>query len=235
MIIRKIFDYFTLIEKLLWTSSVLIITLAFFIFDRVNYLTFFASLIGVTSLIFNAKGNPFGQVIMIAFSVFYGIISYEFQYYGEMITYLGMSAPMALFALISWLKHPYKGNKAQVTVSKLTVKDFIVMIIFTVIVTIAFYFILGAFNTANLIPSTLSVTTSFLAVFLMFKRSQYFALGYIANDVVLIVLWILAMRVSTSNLSVVICFFAFLLNDTYSFINWNRMYKIQNKSEKIKE
>ena len=67
-----------------------------------NYLTLTASLIDVTSLIFNVKGNPFGQLLMIVFSVLYGIISFDFGYYGEMATYLGMMTPMALFSLISW-------------------------------------------------------------------------------------------------------------------------------------
>jgi nicotinamide riboside transporter PnuC len=97
-------NYFTKNELRLWAISVLLIVGSFFIFDKTNYLTLIASLIGTTSLIFNAKGNPFGQLLMIVFSVLYGTISLSFKYYGEMITYLGMTGPMALFALISWLK-----------------------------------------------------------------------------------------------------------------------------------
>lgn len=106
--------YFSKLEITLWSSSVLLIVGSFCLFDRENILTLIASLIGVTSLIFNAKGNPFGQVLMVVFSLLYGIISYSFAYYGEMITYLGMTMPMAVFALISWLCNPYKGNKAVV-------------------------------------------------------------------------------------------------------------------------
>lgn len=79
--------YFSKTEISLWLSSVILIILSFFIFDRENTLTLFASLLGVTSLIFNAKGNPFGQFLMVMFSILYGIISYGFSYYGEMITY----------------------------------------------------------------------------------------------------------------------------------------------------
>ena len=107
----RIKNYFSKVELTLWSVSVLFITVFFIIFDRVNYLTFISSIIGVTSLIFNAKGNPFGQVLMIVFSLLYGIISYSFAYYGEMITYLGMTLPMAIFALLSWLKNPFGENK----------------------------------------------------------------------------------------------------------------------------
>ena len=78
--------YFTRNEVALWSLSTSFIVLSFFLFDRENYLTLAASLIGVTSLIFNAKGNTFGPALMIVFSVLYGIISYTFTYYGEMAT-----------------------------------------------------------------------------------------------------------------------------------------------------
>ncbi len=70
-------------RELLWGLSVVFIVRAFCAFDRENYLTLAASLIGVTSLIFNAKGNPIGQVLMVLFSLLYGIISYTFAYYGR--------------------------------------------------------------------------------------------------------------------------------------------------------
>lgn len=223
----KIFKakYFSKGEIALWCFSVLFITVSFCIFDRDGYLTLIASLIGVTSLIFNAKGNPIGQLLMIVFSVLYGIISFGFSYYGEMMTYLGMTAPMALFALISWLKNPYNGNRAEVKVNRLGRKETVLMVILTACVTCVFYFILEYFDTANLIPSTVSVTTSFLAVYLTFIRSPYFALAYAANDVVLIVLWVMATLNDVSYLSVVICFMMFLINDIYGFINWRRMEK----------
>lgn len=215
--------YFSKNDIILWSSSVFVIVISFCIFDRESYLTLYASLIGVTSLIFNTKGNPFGQFLMIIFSLLYGIISYTFSYYGEMITYLGMTMPMAFLALISWLKNPYKGNRAEVKVNSLSSKENIFMWIITAIVTIIFYFILKHFNTANIIPSTISVTTSFLAVYLTFRRSPYFALAYGANDVVLIILWILASTFDVRYLSVVVCFIAFLFNDIYGFISWEKM------------
>lgn len=206
---------------------------SFAVFDRENYLTLTASVIGATSLIFNAKGNPFGQVLMIVFSILYGIISYSCSYYGEMITYLGMTAPMALFSLVAWLKNPYKGNKAEVTVNKIRAKEYVLLALLTSAVTVLFYFILNALETANIIPSTISVTTSFIAVYLTFRRSPYFAIGYAANDIVLIVLWVMAMLSNISYLSVVVCFVAFLVNDIYGFINWNKMYKRQNGCNEI--
>lgn len=219
--------YFTTHEILLWSASVALILISFSVFDRENYLTLLASLIGVTSLIFSAKGNPIGQVLMVVFSLLYGIISYHVAYYGEMATYLGMTMPMAVVALIAWIRNPYQGNKAEVKVNTINRRDVVVMILTTIVVTVVFYFILDAFGTANLIPSTISVTTSFLAVYLTYKRSPYFALAYASNDMILILLWILASFDDTRYISVVVCFVAFLFNDIYGFINWRKMQKRQ--------
>ena len=223
---KKLTNYFSKGELTLWG----LILISFFLFDRSNLLTLAASLIGTTSLIFNAKGNPIGQALMVVFSLLYGVISYTFSYFGEMITYLGMTGPMALFALISWLRNPYNGNHAEVAVNRLENKELILMYVLTAVVTFGFFFLLDHFNTANMIPSTLSVTTSFIAVYLTFRRSPYFALAYAANDVVLIVMWTLAAVEVISYLSVIICFVMFLVNDLYGFVSWKRMEKRQMRA-----
>jgi len=224
---KNLLRYFTRGEWTLWGGSVCLIVLAFLLFDRVNYLTLAASLIGVTSLLYNAKGNPIGQSLMVVFSGLYGVISYRFSYYGEMLTYVGMTGPMALFALISWLRNPYGGNRAEVAVDRLRKFEYVLLPFLTVLVTIGFYFILKFFHTANLLPSTLSVTTSFVAVYLTFRRNPFFALAYAANDVILIILWLLAARTDISYLSVVICFALFLVNDLYGFLCWQKMRRRQ--------
>ena len=225
---KKLYRYFTKGERVLWGASVLCILASFLLFDRGSYLTLAASLVGVTSLIFCAKGNPIGQVLMIVFSILYGVISYSFLYYGEMITYLGMTLPMAVVALVSWLKNPYEGRRAEVRVGRIGAREWILLTLLTAAVTAGFYFILAAFGTANLLPSTVSVTTSFAAAYLTARRSPYYALAYAANDVVLIVLWILAALADITYLSVIVCFAAFLVNDIYGFVSWRRMERRQS-------
>lgn len=226
----KVNSYFSKAEIVLWGASVLFIVLSFCIFDRENYLTLIASVVGASSLIFNAKGNFFGQILMIIFSILYGIISYTFSYYGEMITYLGMTAPMAIFSLISWLKNPYSEKRTEVSVKSLNIIEIILGLILMVAVTVALYFILDFFDTKNIIPGTISVSTSFAAAYLTFKRSEYYAVAYAANDIVLIVLWALAAAVDLSYISIIVCFVVFLINDMYGFINWRRIKICQNLS-----
>ena len=230
---KKLYQYFTWFELILWGSCVAAIIVSFLLFDCENILALVASLVGITSLIFNAKGNPLGQALMIVFSIIYGIISFSYAYYGEMLTYLCMTAPMAVIALVSWLKNPYQGNRCEVKANKLKTREYVFMFAITAVVTLIFYWILFAFETANLLPSTASVATSFIAVYLTFRRSPFFALAYAANDAVLIALWILAMLEDRSYLSVVVCFGAFLLSDIYGFYSWKKMLRRQSSENSV--
>lgn len=221
--VKSLLAYFSFSERLLWSCSVLFILVSFWLFGGQDWLTLTVSLIGATSLLFIAKGNPVGQLLTVVFSLLYGYISLTFRYYGEMITYLGMTAPMAVAALVSWLRHPYKGDRAQVQVNRLAAKEPGLLALLTAAVTGVFYFILAAFGTANLLPSTLSVATSFAAVYLTCRRSPWYALAYAANDVVLVCLWVLAAMENPGYISVAVCFVMFLANDIYGFISWRRM------------
>lgn len=212
---------FTKQEQFLWIVSVGLITISFFYFDKGNILSLAASLIGVTSLILNAKGHPAGQLLMIVFSILYGIISFSFAYYGEMITYMAMTGPMAAMAFITWMKNTDE-KKQEVKIAVLNSKEKMILWLSGFAVTFIFYFILKYFNTSYLLISTLSVLTSFLAVYLTYKRSIYFALAYAVNDIVLIVLWSLASLENRSYICVVICFILFFINDMYGFISWKK-------------
>ena len=224
---KKILRYFSPFEWGLILFSYTATLLTFFLFDGVDYFNLGATLVGIAALVFSAKGNPFGPFLMILFCIAYGFISYTFSYYGEMITYVLMSLPMSVWAFIAWFRNPYGKGHAEVKIRAASGKEWGLILLASLFVTVAFYFILKALATPNLIPSTLSITTSFIACALTARRSPYFALAYATNDIVLILLWGLATLTDISYLSVTVCFTVFLINDLYSFFNWRRMSKRQ--------
>ncbi len=216
------FKTLTRFERRLWLFSLAVILLSGLIsavmFKKTDILSLTASAIGVTALIFVAKGQVLGQLLTVLFAIFYGIISVLFTYYGEMITYLFMTAPMAVLTAIEWIKHPYHSTQ-EVAVHKASRRQLFIMSLLAILTTSVFYFILKALGTANLLFSTISVTTSFVASYLTFLRSPYYAAGYAANDVVLIILWTLASVEDFSYLPMIACFVMFLANDLYGFYN----------------
>ncbi|WP_449072915.1 nicotinamide riboside transporter PnuC [Ruminococcus sp.] len=214
-------------EWWLWSISMLIVTVSNLVGGSFDVLTLAATWVGITSLIFAAKGNVWAQFLMIVFSILYGIISFRFRYWGEMITYLGMTLPMAVWSAVTWLRNPSAGSKSEVAIRKLEKKHFLFLLVLSVVVTGAFYFILRWLETPNIVFSTLSVTTSFLAASLTMLRSSYYALGYAANDLVLIVLWGLAAAKDPVYIPVIINFMIFFMNDMYGFISWKKRERTQ--------
>ena len=205
----------------------LIVTVSNLVGGSFDVLTLAATWVGITSLIFAAKGNVWAQFLMVAFSILYGIISFRFRYWGEMITYLGMTLPMAVWSAVTWLRNPSAGSKSEVAIRKLEKKHFLFLLVLCIVVTGAFYFILRWLETPNIVFSTLSVTTSFLAASLTMLRSSYYALGYAANDLVLIVLWGLAAAKDPVYIPVIINFMIFFMNDMYGFISWKKRERTQ--------
>lgn len=219
------------LERTLWLSSLTVVTVGFLLCGTFNVLTLIASLVGVTALIFVAKGDVLGQALTVLFAILYAIISWQFRYYGEMITYLGMTAPIAVMAVITWRKNPY--SEKQVKVASTTLKKAVLLVIAAGAVTWGFYYILRFLGTSNLLFSTISITTSFFAATLTMLRSPSYAIAYAANDIVLIILWVLASMEDISFLPVVICFCMFFINDIYGFFSWRSIKRIQEQRNSV--
>ncbi len=213
-------------ELCLWIFSMLAIAATVFLGS--NPFEIIAGLVGVSSLIFAAKGDVLGQILIVIFAIMYGIISLSFSYYGEMINYLGMTAPIAVLSVISWIRHPFEGKNNEVEVNtSIRLPEIILTAVSAIIITVIFYFILKAFGNNSLMLSTVSVTTSFLASYLTFRRCRYYALCYAANDLVLVGLWVIASLENPSYISMVVCFSVFFFNDIYGFYNWGKISKSQ--------
>lgn len=211
----------------LWLGSLLIIAASNLLSGDFSFLTLIAAWVGITSLIFAAKGNVWSQILMIVFSILYGIISWQFRYWGEMITYLGMTMPMAIWSTVTWIKNPAKNGK-EVAIQRLKRKHIAGIVFFGTIITVAFYYILSAFDTPNIVLSTISITTSFIAASLTMLRTSYFALAYASNDIILIILWVLASVENPVYIPVAVNFVIFFFNDMYGFISWKKREAIQS-------
>ena len=116
----------------------------------------------------------------------------------------------------------------MVKIRRVSGMEFVLLLLLSLAVSVGGYFLLAALDTPQLWVATFSIFTSFLASALTFLRSPYYALAYIANDVVLILLWGVACFTEPQYLSVVACFVTFLANDLFAFIKWRARERKQN-------
>ena len=128
---------------------------------------------------------------------------------------------MAMWSTVAWLKNPASNGK-EVAIQKITSRHIMGLVLFGTLTTLIFYMILRMLETPNIVFSTISITTSFLAASLTMLRTSYYALGYALNDIVLIVLWLLASIENPAYIPVAVNFAIFFLNDMYGFISWRK-------------
>ncbi len=224
------FQRFTRKDWMLWLCSLLSVTVVHLLVQKSDGLTLIATWVGITSLIFAAKGNVWAQILAIVFSILYGTLSWQVRYYGEMIIQLGMTMPMAICATVSWLRNPSPNGK-EVAIQRLTARHIAVLVPMMLVITAVSHIILKNFATPNLMWSTVSIAISFLALYLTVLRSSLYALAYAANDIVLMVLWTLASLQNPAYIPMVVNFAIFLINDLYGFTRWHQREQTLYKTE----
>ena len=218
----KLFKNWNIFEIVFLFACLLGLTLCFIFGVDKNVLSFIASLVGVVSVLMVAKGLVIAPFVSIVYNVLYSIIAITQKYYGEAIIYIALMMPISIFSIISWLRNKNSNNRAVVKQNNIHKKEYLYLSLVTIVSAIAFYFLLKALNTNELIVSTLSLITSAVASYLTLRRSKYYALDFIANDIILIIMWAIVVKKSgIGYLPTLLSFVIFLLNDIYGFIHWS--------------
>ena len=225
---KKLFKDWSIFEIILLITSPLIVLVVGIIFKS-DVLTMITSIVGIICALLLAKGLVLGQFFGIAIVILYSIVSFKNGFYGEMLIYLVIMLPMYIWGVLEWLKHK-NGETKSVEVNSIKWKEWLTVAICSAIVFICFYFLLKALNTNELIVSTLSVVDNIFAVYLLARRSKYGFVSYIANDLILIVLWgIPIIQGNLLLLAMLINPIVNLINDTYGVINWTKMQRKQKE------
>lgn len=228
---KKIKEYFkdwTKFELTFLISGLLISVLSSIMFNGTIIDTLYTSLYLVTALLMS-KGKVECYFIGFVSVFFYGIVSYNQAYYGELIITIFLTFPIMIIGIISWLRHQDRDNDT-VIISSLSKIEITVALLSQVILFGAYYLLLKAFNTDLLIISSISVITSVLASYFEARRSEISLICYIANDFIIITLWLIPIiNGSTKLIPVLVGPILLLINDIYGTYNWKRIKKKQKE------
>lgn len=223
----KYFKNWTRFEKILLIASVLLISLVGIIF-KADLLTTICSIVGVITALLLAKGKNLGQIFGLLIVALYSIVSFKNGFYGEVIIYLCIMLPMYIIGIVSWIRHQNKDTDT-VEVNKIEIKEWIIVLIASIICFIGIYFLLKAFNTKELFISSISVIDSLFAIYLGVRRSKYSFHFYVFNDLILILLW--GIPVISGEIILIPMVFnpiINLINDIYGIHNWKKLEMVQN-------
>ena len=174
-----------------------------------------------------AKGKYLCYIIGIISTFFYAYVSYTNRYYGEVIISMCCTLPLMIVGLVNWIRNRDDSN--TVIIKAITKKELILVLLSQAILFGAYYLLLKTFNTNNLLISTFSIVVSLIATYLTARRSEKGFIGFIINDLILIVLWSIPIVNGELNIiPVVLCPVLLLINDIYGVYNWKRIKQKQS-------
>ena len=229
--IKKYFEDWNKFEKSFLICGLLTSIISSIIFNGTVIDTLYTSLYLITALLMS-KGKVECYFVGFVSVFFYGIVSYNQGYYGELIITAFLTFPIMIIGIISWLRHQDK-EEDTVIISSLSKKEITIALLSQLVLFWIYYFILKAFNTDLLVISTMSVVTSVLASYFEARRSELSLFCYIANDIVIITLWLIPIISGQIELiSVLVGPILLLINDIYGSYNWRRL-KNQQKEKGI--
>ena len=229
--IKKYFEDWNKFEKSFLICGLLTSIISSIIFNGTVIDTLYTSLYLITALLMS-KGKVECYFVGFVSVFFYGIVSYNQGYYEELIITAFLTFPIMIIGIISWLRHQDK-EEDTVIISSLSKKEITIALLSQLVLFWIYYFILKAFNTDLLVISTMSVVTSVLASYFEARRSELSLFCYIANDLVIITLWLIPIISGQIELiSVLVGPILLLINDIYGSYNWRRL-KNQQKEKGI--
>ena len=224
--VKKIFGKWNIAESIFYVFGLaLIITMS--IVFKASWISAIAGIFGLSCVLFAAKGKVICVFLTWGMIVFYSLLSYQNKYYGEVFINLCLMFPMTVIQLVAWIKN--LGKDHVVKVNSITKKEVFIVVLVACVAFVAFYFILRALNTSQLIISTISIVTSVLATYFQSRRSKYGFLAFLFNDVVLCVLWLFATLEDTANVAMLTAVALYVVSDIYGFISWGVLQKRQQK------
>ena len=229
--VKKYFEDWNKFEKSFLICGLLTSIISSIIFNGTVIDTLYTSLYLIIALLMS-KGKVECYFVGFVSVFFYGIVSYNQGYYGELIITAFLTFPIMIIGIISWLRHQDK-EEDTVIISSLSKKEITIALLSQLVLFWIYYFILKAFNTDLLVISTMSVVTSVLASYFEARRSELSLFCYIANDLVIITLWLIPIISGQIELiSVLVGPILLLINDIYGSYNWRRL-KNQQKEKGI--
>ena len=203
----------------------LIIVVSLGIIFKSSPIIIITNILSVTSMLFITKGSFIGTILQILCAVMYAVVSFTSQYYGEVICSVALTIPLTIVSAITWIKNRNKGTTV-IKVNKITIREWLIMIATMIVAFIGVFFLLRAFNTANLVVSTISLTLGIYANYLLMRRCEYNFIIYCINNVVCITLWLLLVIKDVSYIPLVVNYCMLFIYNIIGLINW---FKLKNK------
>lgn len=172
-----------------------------------------AAICGIFSVVLCAKGKKSGFIFGLINVIFYALISYFNQYYGEVMLNTIFYIPMNIISYVLWYRH--EDVNKDVEARALTVPAIIIGVVIIAIITYLYHLLLTSLGGAMTMLDGTTTILSIVATILMAARYAEQWICWIVVDVITVILWIVA-----ADPVMTVMWGAYTVNAIYGYLVW---------------
>lgn len=182
-------------------------------------LNIIAGIAGVISVVLCAKGRTLFYYIGYIQNFTYVILSYQNHFYGEVIEQFFYIITMIIGTYI-WKKNEQtnEDGTSDVKAKALTIKQWMLSIVFFVVGTLGFGYFLEGIGNAQAMTDSATNVMAVIAQLLMMLRFKEQWIWWLLIDLLCIKMWFVA-----GNWSMVAMYIAWTINCIYGWYNWKKL------------
>ena len=212
---------------------------------------------GILCVVLAAKGKISSWTYGIVNSVLYGYLAYRSGYYGDAIINIVYFLPTQFIGLLFWKKHLKPESTTDVKMRKLTIKQFLLIIIVGIASAVLFGIFLhsvdswftgvmkrnesiytyfesifgqGAYLAGPILDSSTEVTQILAQMFMVLAFAEQW-LFWVITNVITIAMWAVVIVADPTSVSwaipTLIMWVAYLVNSVYGWVVWKRGVRIE--------
>lgn len=228
---KKFFSDWTKFEIGLLIVATTIMTILSIIWKD-SPIGFISTFTGIISVVLCAKGKISNYVFGFIYVSTYAFIAYQNKFYGEVMLNLLYYIPMNVIGIIMWKKHQ-GGENDDVQIRSMTKKQIIITAIVSVFAILGYHSILKALGGNLAIIDAVTTVAAVIAMYLQVARYTESWAMWIVVNLTSIALWATALiTTGSTNITMLIMWMAYLVNSTYGYINWKKLAKENEESQK---
>lgn len=184
-------------------------------------IAFISAFFGITYTILAGKGTPICYIFGVAGSSFYGCLAFHNALWGNLLLYMGYYVPMQILGYFRWQNH-LKSDSYEIVKTSLGKKEFFLLIIISVLCSLATFFILTISNDKSPMIDSITSVLSIAGMYLTVRRAiEQWWFWMIVNGLSAF-MWIKIAFSGEKVYSTVIMWSVYFLLAIYFYITWKR-------------
>ena len=209
---------YSLFEKI-YMLVMLLVQVIVFIINPDSILNIVAGISGVISVVLCAKGKISFYYVGFIQTTTYLVLSFQEHFYGEVIENIFYLVTMVIGIFI-WKKNLALNDdgSTQIKPKKLTVKQYILAIITTIISTVLIGYLLTLINSSQAYIDAATNVIAIIAQLLMIKGYKEQWCWWLVLNVLCLFMWF-----NANNHSMVCMYISWIVNCVYGWVNYSKV------------